>query len=98
MRKAGGGEYGQLLTADKGVQAVDGRNTGLDKFSRVCTCRRVHGHAVNIAVGVGQKLGAAVDGLTHTVEYAAEHILGNRKLQRMAEESDLSLCKVYALR
>ena len=35
-------------------------------------------------------------GLTHTVEYAAEHILRNRKLQRMAEESHLSLCKVYA--
>ena len=44
-----------------------------------------------------KKLGAAVDRLTHTVEYAAEHILGNRKLQRMAEKSYLSLRKVYAL-
>ena len=36
-------------------------------------------------------------GSTHAVEYAAEHILGNRKLQRMAEKSDLSLRKVNAL-
>ena len=88
---------GQLLAANEGVQAVDGGNAGLDKLRRIRARRRVHGHAVNIAVSLRKKLGTAVDGLTHAVEYAAEHILGNRKLQRMTEKSDLSLRKVNAL-
>ena len=49
-------------------------------------------------MGIGQQLGAAVDGLTHAVEYSAEHILGNGQLQRVAEKSYLGLRKVYALR
>ena len=98
MRKAGGREYRQLLAANEGVQAVYRGNAGLDKFRRVGARRRVHGHAVNVAVSLGKKLRAAVYGLTHAVEHAAEHILGNGKLQRMTEESYLRLREVYALR
>ena len=47
---------------------------------------------------LGKNVGAAVDGLTHAVEDAAEHILGNRQLQRMAKKANLGLRKVDALR
>ena len=58
----------------------------------------VHGQAVDVAVGLGENRGAAVDGLAHAVEDAAEHILAHAELQRMAEETDLGLREVDALR
>ena len=47
---------------------------------------------------LGEDRRAAVDGLAHAVEDAAEHILAHAQLQRMAEEADLRLCEVDALR
>ena len=44
-----------------------------------------------------QNVGASVDGLTHTVEHAAQHILGNRQFQGVSQETDLGLCQVDAL-
>jgi hypothetical protein len=77
VRQAGAGEYRQLLAADQGVQAVDGGNAGLDELGGVVAGGGVHGQAVDVAVSLGQYLGAAVDGLAHAVEDAAQHILGN---------------------
>ena len=49
-------------------------------------------------MGVGQDGGAAVDGLAHAVEDAAQHILGDGQLLRVAEEADLGFGQVDALR
>ena len=97
MRQAGRREDRQLLAADKGVQAVDGGNTGLDKLCRVGAGCRVHRQAVDVAVLFGEDRRAAVDGLAHAVKDAAEHILAHTQLQRVAEEADLRLRKVDAL-
>ena len=98
VRQAGAGEYGQLLAADQGVQAVDSGDAGLYKLGGVSAGSGVHRQAVYVAVGVGQYLGAAVDGLAHAVEYAAEHVLADAQLQRVAEEAHLGLREVDALR
>ena len=48
MGQAGAGEDGQLLSTYQGVQAVNGGNTGLDKFRRIVAGGGVHGQAVDI--------------------------------------------------
>ena len=97
MGQTGAGEDGQLLAADQGVQAVDGGNAGLDKLCGIGPGCRVHGQAVDIQVRVGNDSGAAVDGLAHAVEDAAQHILGNGQLLGVAQEADLGLGQVDAL-
>ena len=98
MRQAGAGEYGQLLAADERVQPVDGGDAGLNELCGVCARGGVHGQAVYVAVSVRQYGRAAVDGLAHAVENAAEHVLAHAELQRMPEEADLRFRKVDALR
>ena len=98
VRQAGRREDRQLLAADEGVQAVDGGNAGLDELCRVGAGCRVHRQTVDVAVLLGEDRRAAVDGLAHAVEDAAEHILAHAQLQRVAEEADLRLRKVDALR
>ena len=98
MRQAGAGEYGQLLAADQGVQAVNRGDAGLDELGGVRARGGVHGQAVYVAVCVGEYRRAAVNGLAHAVEDAAEHILAHAQLQRVAEEADLRLGEVDALR
>ena len=76
---------------------VDG-NAGLDELGGVGSRGGVHGQAVDVHVGVGQDGGAAVDGVAHAVEDAAEHVLRDCQLLRVAEEADLGLGQVDALR
>ena len=98
MRQAGGRKDRQLLAADEGVQAVDGGHAGLDELCRVGAGCRVHRQAVDVAVLLGEDRRAAVDGLAHAVEDAAEHILAHAQLQRVAEKAHLRLREVDALR
>src|SRR5699024_4365258 len=93
-RQTGTGEDGQLLTADQGVQAVDGGNTGLDKLVGVVAGGGVHGQAVDVPVFGGQDLRSAVDGMAHAVEDAAQHIVGHRQLQRVAQKADLGVGQI----
>ena len=94
MGQTGAGEDGQFLTANQGVQSVNGRNAGLNELGGVVPGCGVHGQTVDVHIGVGENLRAAVDGIAHAVEYAAQHILGNAQLQGMAQKADLALCKV----
>ena len=96
--QTGAGEDRQLLAADQGVQAVDGAHAGLDELGGVGAGGGVHGQAVDVHVRLGQDGGAAVDGLAHAVEDAAEHVLGHGQLLRVAQEADLGLGQVDALR
>ena len=98
MRQAGTGEYGQLLAADQSVQSVNGGYAGLDELGGVGAGGGVHRQAVDVHVRLGKYRRAAVYGLTHAVENTSEHVLADSKLLRMAEEADLRLGKVYALR
>ena len=91
-------EDGQLLPADKGVQTVDARNAGLDELVRVVARRGVHRKAVDVAVLVGDDLGAAVDGLAHAVEDAAQHVARHGELERVAQKADTRIGEVDACR
>ena len=97
VRQAGAGEDGQFLAADQGVQAVYRGYARLDELGGVGAGGGVHGQAVNVAVRVGQDLRAAVDGLAHAVEDAAQHILRDAQLQRVTQEADLRAREVDAL-
>ena len=96
--QSGAGEDGQLLAADEGVQSVNGGNAGLDELGGVSAGGGVHGKTVDVAVLLGDDGRAFVDRLAHAVEDTAEHILAHAELERMAEEADLALGKVDALR
>ena len=98
MGQSGAGEDGQLLAADEGVQSVNGGNAGLDELGGVSAGGGVHGKTVDVAVLLGDDGRAFVDRLAHAVEDTAEHILAHAKLERVAEEADLALGKVDALR
>ena len=97
MGKTGSRKDRKLLSSYKGVQAVNCRNAGLDKFRRVSTRGRVHRQAVDIPVIIGYDVRASVDRFAHSVEYTAEHILADAELQRMSEETHLAFRKVDSL-
>ena len=88
MRQARAGEDRQLLPAHERVESVDARNAGLDELVGVVARCGVHRKAVDVAVLVGDDLGAAVDGLTHAVEDAAQHVARHGELERMAQKAD----------
>ena len=71
---------------------------GLNELCRVGAGCRVHRQTVDVAVLLGEDRRAAVNGLAHTVEDAAEHILAHAQLQRVAEKTHLRLREVDALR
>jgi hypothetical protein len=52
---------------------------------------RVDRATVDVKVVFGKDLGALVDGLSRTVEDAAQHVLGNTELQAVAGELDFGL-------
>ncbi len=96
VRQAGAGKNGQLLAADQGVQTVDGGDTGLDKLIGIVTGGGVDGLAIDVQALFRQDGRAAVDGLAHAVEHAAQHIAGHAQLQGMAQKADAGLLQVDA--
>ncbi|MPN29482.1 hypothetical protein SDC9_176935 [bioreactor metagenome] len=90
------GEDGQFLSADQGIQSVDGGDTRLDKFVGVVAGGGVHRQAVDITVFCRQNLGTAVDGMAHAVENTAEHIARNSQLQGMPQEANLGFSQIDA--
>ncbi len=76
MRQTGSRENRQLLAADEGVQAIDRRNAGLDKFVRVVAGGWIHRLAVDIEHPGRDDRGSTVLGLAHAVENAAEDVRG----------------------
>ena len=96
MRQTGAGEDGQLLPADQSVQAVDGRDAGLDELVGVVTGCRVHRQAVDVPVLLRDDVRAAVDGLAHAVEHAAQHVGRHTQLQGMSQEANLGVGQVDA--
>ena len=97
MGQTGAGEYRQLLTADQGVQSVDGADAGLDKFGRIVAGGRVHGLAVDVPVFVGDDIRAAVNGTAHAVEDAAQHGRGHAQAHAVAQETGFGIVDLQAL-
>ena len=85
--QAGGREYGQLLAADQGVQAVDSRNAGLDELLGIVAGGGVHGQAVHVHAHVGQDLRPVVNGAAQAVEDPAQHVLADPQLHAVAQET-----------
>ena len=96
VRQARGREDRQLLPAHERVQAVDGRNTGLNEFLRVTARGRVHRQAVDVVAPLGQNFRPAVDRAAEAVENAAEHVLAHAEFHRAAEEADAAVREVDA--
>ena len=59
-----------VLCSDQRVQTVYRRYTGLDKFRRIFTRRRVDGCAVDVQSFFGNDSRAAVNGVAHTIKYS----------------------------
>ena len=96
VRQTGTGKDWQLLAADQGVQSVDGRDAGLDKLVWIDAGSRVHRHAVDVDALVRDDFRSAVDRAAHTGEDASQHILRNRQLQAVAQETNLTVAQVDA--
>ena len=71
VRKAGAGEYGQLLPADKRAGGVYGADAGEDAALGVFAADGVYGRAVDVAPVVGVYLAEAVGRAARAVEHAA---------------------------
>ena len=67
-RQAVAGEDRQLLAAHERVEPVDRRDAGLDELGRVRARDRVDRQPVEVALGLGQERGPAVDRAAHAVE------------------------------
>ena len=94
VRQTGAGKDGQLLPTDKGVQAINGGNAGLDKLVGIVAGGGIHGKAVDIPVFLRQNGRSVINGLAHAVEHTAQHIAGNRQLQRMAQKPDFGVGQI----
>ena len=96
VRQTGAGEDRQLLPSYQGVQAINGRDAGLDKLIGVVAGGWVHCQTIDIPVFIRQNSRTIIDGLAHSVKYTAQHIAGNRQLQRVTQKPDLGLRQVDA--
>ena len=96
MRQTRTRENGQLLSANKGIQTVNSRNTGLNELGRIVTCGRIDRCAVDVKCFFGNQTCTAVDGFTHTVEYATKHILRYGELYAVTCEANFTVGKVDA--
>ena len=94
MRQTGCGEDWQLLSADQGVQPVDGRHPGLNKFLRVTPRRRVHGKTVDVHSGLRQDLRSVVYGPSQPVKNASQHIFGHAQLHAPSKKPHLAVGQV----
>ena len=94
MGKSRCGEDGQLLSTDQGVQAVDGRYTGLNELRRIGTGGRVDGCTVDVETFFRNDVRAAVDGLSKSVKYTAEHVLGDSEFHLASCEADPGIGEV----
>ena len=87
VRQAAHGEDGELLPPHQGVHAVDGRDPRLDELLGIGAGRGVDGLAVDVAAGFPHRRRAAVQGLAHAVEDAAQQVGGHRRRQGAAGET-----------
>ncbi len=88
VRQAVPRKYRQLLAADQGVHAVDGRNARLDEVARILAGIGVDRIAVHVDELRRIHFGIAVDGLAESVEHAAHEPFGDAQLHRPLEEFD----------
>ena len=96
VRQSGAGENRQLLSADQCIQAVNGRNAGLNKLLRIGPGRRVHGQSVDVHALLRQQLRSPVNGAAHTVKHTAQHIRGYAQLHGVPKETHLAGLQVNA--
>ena len=94
VRQTGCREDRQLLPTNQCIQPVNRGHTGLDKFRRIFTRRRVDGCAVDVQSFFGNDSRAAVNGVAHTIKYTSQNIRGNTKVQAFAKETNLAFRQV----
>ncbi len=80
-------EDGQLLPAHQGVQAVDGRDAGLDEVGGIVASEGIDGAAVDVQFLLRDDARALVDGTPQAVEDPAQDVLAHRQLQALAGEA-----------
>ena len=75
------------MSADEGVQSVDGADARLDKLVRVVAGDGVDGLTVDVYFLIGNDGSAAVFGAPHTVENSAEDVGAYGKLDGLAQKA-----------
>ena len=96
VRKSRGRKYGKLLSSDKGVQSVDGRNAGLNKLVWILSRGGIYGTSVDVKTHFRNYFGASVNGISQTVKYPSQHILRNAEFHLAAGKAHLAVGKVYS--
>ena len=88
----------QFLAAHERVEAVDGRDAGLDKLRRVIPCAGIYRLAVDVATGLGDQSRSVVRRFAQPGKDPSEHIGGQNRLEPPAEETNLARGEVGARR
>ena len=94
---AGAREDRQLLAADQGGQAVDGRDAGADIVARIDAADRVDRRAVDIAAGDRVDRAEPVDRPAQTVQHPAEQFGAEIDGHRAASQHGAGVFKAQAV-
>ncbi len=86
------------MSANERIKPVDSGYSRLNKLVGIVACGRIYGLSVYVQEFVGDNGRAAVTGVTHAVEYPAEHFLRYRKLLTVTCEPSLRSRYLQALR
>ena len=84
MRKACGGEDGNLLVAHDEVHVVDYGDAGLDYDLRVVSGGGVDGYAVDVKVGLGQNLRRGLGDLVRPIEGSLGIVVNSHLVCRLS--------------
>ena len=87
---AGAGEDGELLALDEGVEDIDHRDAGAHHVTRNDTLGGVDRRRADVG-GVHRQLGAVVTRLGRAGEDAAEELIAEGHLHRVAQEAHLRI-------
>ena len=75
VRKSVTGKNGKLLTPDKGIHAVNNRNSGLYEIAGILSCGGIDRHSIDIEFNVARLRGPPVNWTPQAIKYASEHFL-----------------------
>ena len=97
MGQTGTGEHRQLLSANQGIQSVNGGNTRLNKLAGVVPSGGIQRFAVDVHALFGDDFRPAVPGTAHAVKHPAQHVHAYAQLNTPAQEAHGAVVNAQAV-
>src|SRR5271157_2480666 len=88
VRHARTGKDGKLLSAQKGIHPVNGRDASLNIIARIHTRGWVDRLSIDISVSISQRLRATINGIAQTVKDAPKHFFRDWDAQCVIQKAE----------